>query len=252
MKTLRDTRIIFLRSMRYTLNNPAWIILGLAQPILYLALFGPLLQRFSAVPGFGSGNSWRVFVPGLLIQQGVFGSLYSGFSILAEARTGVLDRLKVTPASRIGLLLGRLLRDVAVLFVQTVVLVLGACVAGLHASVTGVLLALVVVVLLGIGVSAFSYGLALRVRREEAFSSLLSSLTLPLMLLSGVLLPMTLAPAWLADVAKANPVSYIVTAERALFTGDLTGTGTVVGAALAAALVLFGCLFGLRALRAEA
>ncbi|MFC1414778.1 ABC transporter permease [Streptacidiphilus sp. N1-12] len=251
MKTLHDTRIIFERSMRYTLSNPAWVVLGLAQPLLYLVLFGPLLHSLSGVRGFGSGNSWQVFVPGLLIQQGVFGSLYAGFSILAESRSGVLERLKVTPASRLGLLLGRLLRDVLVLLVQAVILILGACVAGLDASVPGVLAALVVVVLLGIGISAFSYGMALRIRNEEAFGSVLSSVTLPLMLLSGVLLPMSLAPTWLADLAKANPVSHVVTTERALFAGDLTGGTTVLGAVLAAAIVLLGSVYGLRALRAE-
>ncbi|MHA6765679.1 ABC transporter permease [Streptacidiphilus sp. PAMC 29251] len=220
MKTLHDTRVIFLRSMRYTLSNPAWVVLGLAQPLLYLVLFGPLLHSLSAVPGFGSGNSWRVFVPGLLIQQGILGCLYAGYGILAEARSGVLDRLKVTPASPLGLLLGRLLRDVVVLLVQAMVLVLGAYAAGLDASVGGVLVALLVVFLLGIGISAFSYGMALRIRSEEAFGSILSGITLPLMLLSGVLLPMTLAPAWLADLAKANPLSHVVTTERALFAGE--------------------------------
>lgn len=252
MKTLRDTSTIFLRCMRYTIDNPAWILLGLAQPILYLALFGPLLQKISSVPGFGSGNSWKVFVPGLLIQQGVFGSLYSGFGILAEARSGVIERMKVTPASPLALILGRLLRDVLVLLVQAAILIVGAYVAGLQASLVGVLAALFVVIVLGAGVSAFSYGLALRVRNEQAFSSILSSLTLPLMLLSGVLLPMSLAPAWLADLATANPVSHIVTAERALFTGDLTGGATVAGAVLAAGIVLLGSMYGVRALRAEA
>lgn len=251
MKTVRDTSIIFQRSMRYTLSNPAWIILGLAQPILYLVLFGPLLQRISGVSGFGSGNAWRVFVPGLLVQQGVFGSLYAGYSILAEARSGVLDRLKVTPASRLALMLGRLLRDTSVLLVQTTILLIGAYIAGLRAPVGGVLVALIAVVLLGVGISAFSYGLALRIRHEEAFSGILSSLTLPLMLLSGVLLPMSMAPTWLADLAGANPLSHIVTAERALFAGDLTGRLTLVGVGLTLALVLLGSVFGLRALRAE-
>lgn len=252
MKTLRDSLIVFQRTMRYTLGNPGWILLGLTQPVLYLVLFGPLLHRLTSVPGFGSGNSWAVFVPGLLIQQGVFGCLYAGFGILAEMRSGVLDRLKVTPASDLGLLLGRLLRDVVVLLVQSVILTVGAYVAGLRAPVAGVLVALLVAVLLGIGISALSYGLALRIRSEEGFGSLLSGVTLPLMLLSGVLLPMSLAPVWLADLAKANPLSHIVIAERALFAGNLTGGSTVVGTLLAAVVVVLGSAYGLRALRADA
>jgi ABC-2 type transport system permease protein len=251
MKTLRDSLIIAERSVRYTLSNPGWVVLGLMQPLLYLALFGPLLHRLAAVPGFGNGNSWKVFVPGLLIQQGVFGCLYAGYGILADSRAGVLERLKVTPASRTGLLLGRLLRDVLVLLIQACILTFGSYAVGLHAPIGGVLLALLVVALLGVGMSALSYGLALRMHNEEAFSSFLGSVTLPVMLLSGVLLPMTLAPAWLADLAKANPISHVVTAERGLFDGRLTQVGTVTGAGLAAAILLLGCLFGVRALQAE-
>src|SRR5215468_3626049 len=65
-----DTWLIFGRQMRLSLRNPAWVIIGLIQPILYLAFFGPLLARVAAgsVAGFPGGHSYRFFVPGLLIQ----------------------------------------------------------------------------------------------------------------------------------------------------------------------------------------
>ncbi len=251
MKTIHDSLIIFERSIRYTLRKPIWVLLGLIQPLLYLVLFGPLLRRLTELPGFGSDNSWQIFVPGLLIEQGLMGSLYAGFGIVAEARAGVIERFKLTPANDLALLLGRLMRDVLVLLVQTTILAFGSFALGLRASVGGILVALLVVVLLGIGISAWSYGLALRIRSEEALTSMLAGLTLPLMLLSGVLLPLTLAPVWLADLAKANPLSHIVTAERALFTGNLTGGTTLLGEALALVVVVLGSVFGLRALRAE-
>ena len=62
--TLTETIIIFRRAMRLSLRNPVWVIIGLFQPLLYLALFGPLLQRLTRIPGFPHGSSWRVFVPG--------------------------------------------------------------------------------------------------------------------------------------------------------------------------------------------
>jgi ABC-2 type transport system permease protein len=40
---LHDTALVFGRAMRQLLRNPFWLIFGLTQPILYLALFGPLL-----------------------------------------------------------------------------------------------------------------------------------------------------------------------------------------------------------------
>jgi ABC-2 type transport system permease protein len=251
MSTARTSLILFSRSMRYILRNPAWVIAGLIQPLLYLVLFGPLLAKLTAVPGFGA-NPWRVFVPGLLVQQSVFASAFVGFGVIAEMRSGALDRMRVTSASELGLLIGRVLRDVVVLTVQAALLVLGSLAAGLRASLGGVLLAFALFAVLGLAMSAFSYGLALRLRVEEAFGQIINSFMLPALLLSGVLLPMTLAPAWLSDLSDANPLAHVVSAARALFNGDLTSTTAIDGAAVAAGLATLTLWFGLRSIRSDA
>ncbi|MGA5702755.1 ABC transporter permease [Peterkaempfera bronchialis] len=250
MTTARTSLIIFRRSMHYTLRNPAWVIAGLLQPLLYLTLFAPLLSRLTEVPGFGD-NPWRVFVPGLLVQQSVFASVFVGFGVIADTRSGVLDRMRVTAASELGLLIGRVLRDVVVLTAQGALLVLGALVAGLRASLVGVLISFAVLGVLGLAMSALSYGLALRLPAEDVFGQLINSLTLPTLLLSGVLLPMTLAPGWLSGLSKANPLSHVVTGTRALFQGQLTGSGAMTGAAVAVGLALLTLWFGLRSLRTD-
>jgi len=70
MSFFRDTWTIFSRSMRLSLRQPLWVAIGLLQPILYLTLFGPLLQNIAATSGF-QGDAWQVFVPGLLVQLGI-------------------------------------------------------------------------------------------------------------------------------------------------------------------------------------
>jgi ABC-2 type transport system permease protein len=53
MTTLVQIWLIFQRAMRQSLRNPVWVIIGIAQPVLYLTLFGPLLQPLiAATPGF--------------------------------------------------------------------------------------------------------------------------------------------------------------------------------------------------------
>ncbi|MFF2042838.1 ABC transporter permease [Kitasatospora sp. NPDC058170] len=249
MTTAATSWVIFQRSMRYTLRNPAWVVFGLVQPLLYLVLFGPLLNRIGEAPGFDGGNTWRVFVPGLLVQQGVFSAVFVGFGIISERRSGVLDRMKVSAAGELGLLLGRMLRDAVVLTAQAVLLTGGAFVAGLRAPVGGVLAAFALVTVVGLAMAGFAYGLALLVGNEEAYGQLLNALMLPTLLLSGVLLPLALAPGWLAGLARANPLSHIVDAERALFAGEFTGTDTVVGVAVAAGLAAFTTWFAARAIR---
>ena len=99
MTFFRDTWIIFLRSMRLSLRQPLWVLIGLLQPILYLTLFGPLLQNIAATSGF-QGDAWQVFVPGLLVQLGIFGGLFVGFGIIAEWRAGSARRLIRRSTSR--------------------------------------------------------------------------------------------------------------------------------------------------------
>ena len=121
-----DTWLIFTRQMRLSLRNPAWVIIGLIQPILYLAFFGPLLSRIAKTGALGvpADNPYSFFVPGLLIQLGLFGAAFVGFAIISDWRAGVIERFRVTPVSRMALLAGRVLRDVVTLTVQAIVLVL--------------------------------------------------------------------------------------------------------------------------------
>ena len=48
---LRDTSTVFRRAMRISLRNPVWTVMGLLQPVLYLCLFGPLLEPIAGQLG---------------------------------------------------------------------------------------------------------------------------------------------------------------------------------------------------------
>ena len=73
MKVLRDSWLVFERYLGISLRNPAWVVIGLVQPLLYLTLFAPLLKSVAGAPGFPAGGAFNVFVPGLIIQLGLFG-----------------------------------------------------------------------------------------------------------------------------------------------------------------------------------
>ena len=236
MTIARDTWLVFRRHMAITLRNPAWVVIGLVQPVLYLVLFAPLLKSVAAVRGFPAGGAYNVFVPGLLVQLGLFGSAFVGFSLIAELRGGVVERLRVTPVSRLALLLGRALRDVVSLLVTSVVLVLLSVPFGLALHPAGLAVALLLQALIGLLFASLSYALALWLQSEDAFAPVLTTASLPLLLLSGVLLPLSLAPEWLRDVAAANPLSYAVDAARAVFANHLSDPGVPKGVAIMALL----------------
>ena len=246
---LHDTLVVFRRAMRISLRNPVWAVMGLLQPILYLGLFGPLLKPLA--PALGATNAYQLFVPGLLVQLGMFGALFVGFGLIAEWRDGVIEAERVTPAPRSALVLGRVLRDVLVITVQGAVLVTVGFMFGLEAPIVGVVLGVTSAALLGAAFASISYAVALTLKSEDALAPLLNGIALPLLLLSGILLPITAqsAPAWLNRLSDVNPLKHIVNGIRSEFTGDIGGSTALWGYGLTIALVALGLWFGARTFR---
>ncbi|HVB14722.1 MAG TPA: ABC transporter permease [Candidatus Dormibacteraeota bacterium] len=246
MKLAHDTWLVFQRYFGIFIHNPAWVAVGVLQPALYLLLFAPLLKSIASVPGFPHGGAYNVFVPGLLVQLALFGAAGVGFSLISELRLGVVERLRVTPVSRLSLLLGRALRDVLTLFVQAVILVLLALPFGLSFKPLGILIGLGLVALIGLLVASISYALALALKDENSFAPIIFTASLPLLLLSGVLLPMSLAPNWLRTISTLNPFSHAVAANRAVFLGHLSNANVLQGVAIMAVLAAVAVWFAAR------
>jgi ABC-2 type transport system permease protein len=246
LKTLHDIWLVFIRYWGIFLRNPAWVVIGVLQPVLYLVLFAPLLKSIASVQGFPPGGAYNVFVPGLLIQLGMFGAAGVGFSLIAELRAGVVERFRVTPVSRLALLLGRALRDILMLLMQATILIVLSLPFGLSIHFTGVLVVLGLVGLLGLLMASISYACALWLKSEDSFAPLIFTATLPLLLLSGVLLPLTLAPSWLRAIAAANPLSYAVDAARAVFNDHLGDVSVEKGVLLTAVLAVFAVAIATR------
>jgi ABC-2 type transport system permease protein len=76
---------------------------------------------------------------------------------------------------------------------------------GLNLNLAGIGVMLVLLALMGLLMASCSYALALK--EENTFASTLQFFLLPLLLLSGVFLPLTLAPGWIQSVAASNPRS---------------------------------------------
>ncbi|NGN69671.1 ABC transporter permease [Streptomyces sp. A7024] len=238
---LSDTAIVFGRYARQTLRSRMQMLFGILMPLLYLLFFGPLLTD---LPLSADGSSWQVLVPGLLLQLGLFGASFCGFAVILEKHSGVVDRMRVTPASRLALLAGRVLRDTLLFLFQAVLLVLAALVMGLRAPLTGILIGFAFVALLTISLASLSYALAMKVNTPQEFGPVINALTMPSMLLSGLMLPMALAPAWLDVLSHFMPFRYLVDAVRAAFVGHYASMpmlyGVLVALAMSAASLTLG------------
>lgn len=247
MRFLRQTKLVLVRAARPWVRHPAVNLIGIGGPLVYLLLFGPLLQNTIT----GGNDPWQWFVPGMLLQLTMFNAAYAGFALTPELRTGVMERLRVAPVSRTALLLGRVLSDVLQLIVQAVVLLGFSFLLGFRATVPALIVMFLLLPVLAAAISAVSYALALTLKEENKLAPLVSSVLMPLVLLSGVLLPMDAAPGWLYTLSRLNPLTHVVEALRAVTLGDFTGSVVLTGGLAVTGLAVAGLLWGIRAIGRE-
>jgi ABC-2 type transport system permease protein len=138
--------------------------------------------------------------------------------------------------------------------VQGIILIALGFAFGMTGSIGGMILGLVLILLLGGACSASSYALALTLKSEDALAPILNSIALPVLLLSGILLPISIAtgaPQWLVTVSDFMPIKYLVNALRELFTGGFWNITTLWGALWVLLLFALGIWFGTRTFRKD-
>ena len=251
VKLIRDCWLLFGSTLRVTLRNPAWVFIGLFQPICYMLLFAPLLKNLAGVSGFPRGGAYNVFTPGLMMMA-IFGTGFAGFGVIARLREGVIERLRVTPVSRLAMMIGIIAFDLLNLLVQTGLLVGVGLLLGFRPDVGGLLLLLVLLVIGGLTMASCSYAVALVLKNESALAAAVNLVALPLLLLSGIMLPLSLAPDILQNIARANPFAYAVDAARALIDGHLQDVAVLQAFAIFAVLGALALFWATRSIRKAA
>ena len=251
MSVVRESNIVFRRQIRMNLRNPAWVLIGIMQPVLYLVLFGPLLEPLVDSFGASTDNAYTFLVPGLLVQLGMFGAFFAGFGLIGEWREGVIEAERVTPANRSALLVGRLMRDVLQLLVQAIILVALGYVMGLRGSFGGIVLGILITLVIGAACAAASNALALTTKSEDVMAPIINIVMMPVLLLSGILLPMTIGPEWLQKVSDLMPFKYVVDAVRDSFAGSFGTSSVLWGTLWAVVLAALGTWWGTATFRKE-
>ncbi len=241
-----QTWLFFRRKLLEALRQPIWIITGLSTPLLYLALFEPLLSSLAGGAGFGSGTVLDVFVPGILVLMAFGAGMGAGWMVIWEVDSGVTERLRVTPASRLALLLGTVLRDVLMFAFPALVVVLVAIPFGFHAPWSGLVLLLVLLSLLTASVSATSAALGIALKQIGSLAAVVTGAQLPLTLLAGILLPLSIGPTWLRFIGHLNPMYYAVQAARYLAAGHVLTTTVGVGFGVMAGIAALALWWGTR------
>jgi ABC-2 type transport system permease protein len=221
MKTLHDLRLLFLRPFLQYARNPSFLVVNLTTPILYLVLFMPLLKKISG-PGITSSSVVQTFLPGIIALLFAMAGLFSVYPTIFELNKGVIERFRVTPASRFALLMGPILMWDVWTLISSALIVAISVAFGFHVHLLGLAIFAVLLVFLLTLFDAWVTAIAVLMKGEiTSISGIVSGLNLPILLLAGVMLPLSLAPGWMRAIAHVNPLFYGVSAGRDLSAGHL-------------------------------
>jgi ABC-2 type transport system permease protein len=250
MTAVRQTFQVSLRSLRALMRQPAFLGITLAQPIIWLLLFGALFKAVAHIPGF-RGSYIDYLTPGIVVMLAISSAGWSGMGFIEDIDGGVMDRMLVSPVWRGALNTGIVLGSVVTVLIQTAIIVVLALILGAdyQGGVQGVLMMMLLAGLLAAVFASLSNGLGVLARQRESLIGAVSLVILPLTFLSSALMQASLVPAWIRDVAKYNPVNWAVVAARSAAM-DRTDWGIVAGRfGLLLALAILAGWFATRAFR---
>jgi ABC-2 type transport system permease protein len=214
---IEKTLVIAELEARKLRHDPTELVTRAVQPALWLLVFGEVFARMRVVPT-GDTPYLDFMAPGILAQSVLFISIFYGIAIIWERDLGILHKFLVSPTPRGALVLGKALAAGVRSLSQAIIVFVLAVVLGVKINWSPVALAgVVVVVILGAALfSTLSLIIACLVKTRERFMGIGQVITMPMFFASNAIYPIVLMPAWLAAIARVNPLTYEVDALRAL------------------------------------
>lgn len=225
-ETLALTKRLFIQLQR----RPSTLAAGIIQPLMWLILFGALFQN---VPQglFGDSVNYGQFIgAGIIVFTAFGGALNAGLPVMFDREFGFLNRLLVAPlVSRFSIVIASALFIAAMSLVQTAAIVaLSAFLGAGLPSIAGLGLMMAIILMLVVGVTAFSLGLAFALPGHIELIAVIFVTNLPLLFASTALVPLSFMPRWLSTVASLNPLSYAIEPIRYLYLHDNWNLGNIV------------------------
>jgi ABC-2 type transport system permease protein len=201
--------VLWLREMKRYFRAKSRILGSLAIPFFFLAFLGLGFNRM-AVPGVAGGlNYIRYLVPGIVGMSLLFQSVVAGLSVLWDREFGFLKEIMVAPVSRVSLVLGRIAGGVTTALVQGLLVLAVSFLVGFRmASVPGILLALLFMVLVSTSFIGLGLIFASRIKDMQGYSLIMNFVVFPLFFLSGALYPLANLPSWLRALSYFDPLTY--------------------------------------------
>ncbi|MFE4417847.1 ABC transporter permease [Streptomyces sp. NPDC056817] len=228
------------RQLMVFARQPAYAVITLIQPVIWLFLFGNLFRKVVELGGFGTTSYLDYLVPGVVVMSALSSNMWAGMGTLEEIQRGTLNRFLTTPVSRAALMNGNVVHNGLVTALQSVVIVLLGLLGGADypGGVGGVLILVFASVLLGTVFGALSNALGMLVQERESIIGINTFLLLPLTFLSSAFMAPAQMPAWMRHIADFNPLNWAMVAGRSAMSAhpDWSVVGSRGGGLLALAV----------------
>lgn len=225
-ETLALTRRLFIQLQR----RPSTLVAGIIQPLMWLVLFGALFQN--APQGlFGNNVNYGQFLgAGVIVFTAFGGALNAGLPVMFDREFGFLNRLLVAPlSSRYSIVAASAIFITVMSLIQTAAIVIMSAFLGAGLpNVLGLGLMALIVLLLVVGVTALSLGLAFSLPGHIELIAVIFVTNLPLLFASTALVPLSFMPRWLQWVATLNPLSYAIEPIRYIYLHEDWSLSSVV------------------------
>jgi len=214
--TQRTIGILAKRSIRTIRRLPSAFFPALAMPIFNMIVFAGTFFAVTQIPGFPTDRSINWYMPLGIMMGAAFGGVGLGFTAIRDIETGFYDRLRMTPTSRLSLVLGPLMGTlVRIVMMTTIVIVIGVA---LGARFTGGVLGVLCLYIAALGLATIGagWGLGLAFRFQDMRGAAVMQLSIFLvMFLSSAQVPLNVMTGWLHTVARVNPATNILRLARA-------------------------------------
>jgi ABC-2 type transport system permease protein len=204
------------RQLRAIVRQPAYLVITLIQPVIWLFLFGSLFRKVAELPGFGAPSYLDYLVPGVVVMSAVSTSMWSGMSVLEEIDRGIMDRFLVLPLRRSAIINASVVMQAITTALQSIIIVALGLAAGARypGGATGIIVLIAASILVAVVFSALSNSIGMLARQRETIIGLSVFLLLPLTFLSSAFMATGLMPHWMRIVAAGNPVNWALEAAR--------------------------------------
>ena len=164
---------------------------------------------FWLLMGYGSGDLARYY-SGTLVLTVMFSAIFSTISIIEDRREGFLLSMLVSPAPRTSLVLGKILGAATLGWIQGLMLLIFAPLAGVQIGIAEVFTVAAAMFLISFTLTGLGFAIAWKMESTAAFHGVMMLLLVPMWMVSGALFPMTTAHGVVKALMWANPMTYSV------------------------------------------